>query len=179
MLPLDSPRWTQLEAGPGGDGSEAVALLASVRDDDPSALPELLHQACHQFTVGEVAYAVMPHVVALAAGLGLEPRIEALTIAGHVAAAAGVDPENTPLVPEDLAADYQACTAPVLELACRTLQAESLAPGQVTDLLGVLAAMTGRHNLAMHLLLHGGSDDELSCPECGEYIAWSSMPEVG
>jgi hypothetical protein len=32
--------------------------------------------------------------------------------------------------------------------------------------------------LAIHLFLHGGSDDDLNCPECGEYIRWREGTEA-
>jgi hypothetical protein len=49
--------------------------------------------------------------------------------------------------------------------------------GEVLELLGVVAAFQGNCDLAIHLFLHGGSDYDLQCPECGEYIRWREGAE--
>jgi hypothetical protein len=41
----------------------------------------------------------------------------------------------------------------------------------------VVAALQGHCDLAIHLFLHGGSDYDLHCPECGEYIRWRENAE--
>ena len=173
MLALDSKRWMQLKSSAGRDGSLAARLIASVKAGDSAALEELQHQACHQLSVANVAYAVVPHLVDFACDAELEIRVQALVTTGWVAATAAAFPRETPSLPEDLGKEYFESLRMALPLALRALQSDSLRPGQVTDLLGVVAALTGRCNLALHLLLHGGSDGELSCPECGEYIAWT------
>jgi hypothetical protein len=173
MLDLDSERWKQLKSSTGGDGTIAARLLASFKAGDLSALEELQHQACHQLSVGDVAYAIAPHLVALAREAACKERVQASVIVGWVAAATAAYPSEAPPLPEDLRKDYEESLRMALTLALGALQSESLRPGQVTDLLGVVAALSGRSNVALHLLLHGGSDGELSCPECGEYIAWT------
>lgn len=172
MLPLDSERWAQLRSSVDADGTLAAQLLASARSD-PSALDELHEQTCHQLSVGEVAYAVVPHLVSLASAVDLEARIRALAIVGCVAAGAAAFPRATPPIPPDLQQDYRESLKAALPLALGVLGSESLGPGQVTDLLGTVAALRGHHNLALHLLLHGGSNDDLSCPECGEPIVFA------
>jgi hypothetical protein len=49
--------------------------------------------------------------------------------------------------------------------------------GEVVELLGVVAALQGNCDLAIHLFLHGGTDCDLHCPECGEYIRWREGAE--
>ena len=173
MLPLDSERWAQLKSSAGGDGTLAAQLIGSARAGDTAALDELQHQICHQLSVGEVAYAGSPHLIAIARDATLEARVQALVIVGWVAAAAAAFPDQTPSLPDDLRKEYLESLEMALPLALDALQSDSLRPGQVIDLLGVVAALRGRCNLALHLLLHGGSDGELSCPECGDYIAWT------
>jgi hypothetical protein len=176
MLPLQSSRWAQLESSVGGDGTLAAELLTSAKAGDISALAELQHQACHQFSVGEVAYAIVPHLVELASAFESESeaRVQALTIIGCVAAGAAAFASEASSPPSDLHEEYYEALRSALPLALAALESETLSPGQVTNLLGVVAVLKRRVNLALHLLLHGGSDGELSCPECGEYIAWTA-----
>jgi len=172
MLPLDSERWAELKASSGNSGALAARLLREIRDGTAANWVELYHQACHQFSVGEVAYAVVPHVLDIAESLPMRDRREPLVIAGTVAACIANRPKRVPPISEDLRRHYQATASTALELALEALRDRSWRPGEVIDLLAVVAALQGRHNLAIHLFLHGGSDDELECPECGEFIRY-------
>jgi hypothetical protein len=138
----------------------------------------LYHQACHQFDVGEVAYAVVPHAVALAGQLPMRRRLWPLVIAGTVAACAAAFPSSTPPIPADLRADYEASAGPALRLALESLGQPGWPPGEVVELLAVVAAFHGRCDLAIHQFLHGGSNDDLSCPWCGEYIRWRDTADA-
>lgn len=172
MLPLNSPRWATLKASPGGSGALAAELLRAIRAGALSEFGELYHQCCHQLTVGEVAYAVVPHVIDIARGLPARERLEPLGIAGTVAACCRAFPSEVPPIPDDLRADYEASAQPALQLATTTLNEIGWRRGEVVELLAVVAACQGHCDLAIHLFLHGGSDHDLHCPECGEYIRW-------
>jgi hypothetical protein len=172
MLALDSPRWRVLKASPGFTGELAVRLLREIRDGTGSDWAELYHQCCHQLDVGEVAYAVVPHAVAIAGRAPKQDQVWPLVIAGTVAACRAAFPSCTPPVPDDLRAAYEESARPALLLATEALRAQDWRPWQVIQLLGVVAALQGRCDLAIHLFLHGGSDSDLHCPECGEYIRW-------
>lgn len=172
MLALDSPRWATLKASPGGSGALAAQLIRAIRSGVVSELGELYHQCCHQLTVGEVAYAAVPHLVDNALGLPVHERVEPLGIVGTVKACCVAFPSETPEIPTDLRADYEAAAAPALRMATAALVEPGWRRGQVVELLGVVAAFQGHCDLAIHLFLHGGSDDDLHCPECGEYIRW-------
>lgn len=176
MLSLESKRWTELKASPGGDGNLALRLLKQARGGDAAAFDELLHQVCHQMTVGEVAYAIVPHLVELARHSVLSDRVHALTIVGWVVAAAQLN--MAPAVPADLDSDYRESQQPALILTLRALEDSSHDRNVVLDLLGVAAALKGNPHLAIHLLLHDGNGD-LSCPGCGEYIRFADVRDEG
>jgi hypothetical protein len=169
MLSLDSPRWNELQSR-GGTGALTARLLKRVRAGDLAALTELYEQCCHQTSPGEVAFAAIPHLIDIARGLPELNRIAPLVIAGTVKAGCDARPSEAPAIPSDLRADYEAAAREALRMAATSLNTTGLERGQVVSLLGVVAAYQGHCDLAMHLFLHGGSDHDLSCPECGEYI---------
>src|SRR5690349_17006490 len=103
MVPLGSPRLGALRTGPGFNGELAARLLREIRAGARADWPELYHQACHQFTIqGDLAYAVVPHVVDIADRLPIRDRLWPLIIAGTVAACRMAFPGTSPSVPEDL-----------------------------------------------------------------------------
>ncbi|HVV98732.1 MAG TPA: hypothetical protein VHB77_00245, partial [Planctomycetaceae bacterium] len=85
MVPLDSLRWAQLRASCGGTGEPAARILQEIRAGTGAGWVELYHQCCHQLTLdGDLAYAVVPHVVDIAGRLRVRERIWPLVIAGTV-----------------------------------------------------------------------------------------------
>ena len=178
MLSIDSPRWATLKSSPGGNGELAVRLLREIRAGTDADWPELYQQACHQFTInGDLAYAVVPHVVDIAGHLPDKERVMPLVIAGTVAACRMAFPSSSPPIPEDLRAEYEASAQPALEMATYALHQTGWRRGEVVDLLGVVAAFQGHCSLAMHLFSHGGSDNDLYCGECGAYIRYCEEAE--
>lgn len=171
MLELDSPRWLTLKSSVGGNGEFASRLIQKIRneDGDEDALAELQHEACHQFTVGEVAYAVAPHVIDIARTMPIKKRIWPLSIVGDIVAARTVSPKASPKIPSDLHDDYVRCLELAIDLTTEALRHRDWQTDELHQLIGTLAALHGHGNLAMHLLLSG---PELSCPSCGEYIAF-------
>ena len=178
MVPLDSPRWATLHSRPGFNGVLAARILQEIRAGTGADWVELYHHACHQFTInGDLAYAVVPHVVDIAGRLPVRERIWPLVIAGTVAACRAAFPSSSPPVPEDLLADYEASAQSALQISTRALSEPGWRRGEVVELLGVVAAFQGHCDLAMHLFLHGRSDHDLSCPECGACIRWGERAE--
>src|SRR5437588_5832422 len=157
MVPLDSPRWATLRSSPGFNGELAARLLREIRSGTGADWAELYHQACHQFTInGDLAYAVVPHVVDIAARLPVRERLWPLVIAGTVAACRMAFPSSSPLVPDDLGADYEASAQPALQMATAALSESGWRRGEVAELLGVVAAFQGRCDRARRRFLHGG-----------------------
>jgi hypothetical protein len=171
MLPLNSSRWDELAASSGGSGRMAADLIGQVRAGDQSAYAELSEQLCHQFSVGEVAYAAVPHLVDLAASLGPYERLNPLRIVGAVVAARATYARSAPPIAPDLLDPYTAALSTCFDLTLASLR-ESWSPGELLELIAVLASLKGANELAMHIFGCGGSAD-LSCPQCGEYIKFT------
>jgi hypothetical protein len=169
MLELDSPLWADIPASSGMNSALAVTLLRQARAGDDSGYPELYHQLCHQFTVGEVAYVAVPHLVDIARGIDVRRRVWPLSIIGTVEAARNSYRESAPPIREQWRAEYLAANVEALALTADALGRDGWPPSDSQELLATLAALHGHTNLAMHLFLQGGVT-KLSCPMCGEYI---------
>jgi hypothetical protein len=120
-----------------------MRILREIRSGQGVDWAELHEQCCHQMTVGEVAYAVVPHAVDIAGRIPLRERLWPLAIAGEVAACCAAFPSQTPAIPEDLSDAYKASALPALRLALDALNQQVWRPGEVTDLMGVVAAFHG------------------------------------
>jgi len=167
MLPLDSPRWAELTGSASRNGESAARRL---RDGPAADFVELYHQACHQLSVGEVAYAIVPHVIQLARTMPLDERMWPLITAGTVAACRIAYPDRTPTIPTDLRADYEEATAEALQLAAEAIGQPGQTPEQSLQLLGAIAGLLGHGELAIQLLM-SPPGDELACPACGERLS--------
>jgi hypothetical protein len=177
MIDLDSPAWGIIPASPGGTGALAARLLRQARDGDESAYGELYHQVCHQFSVGAVAYAAVPHLVQIARDADPRRRAQPLSIVGTVAAARAAHPTSAAPLREEWRAEYLAANAEALRLAAESLQRAGLEPADAQELVATVAALHGLTDLAMHLFLQGGVT-ELSCPVCGEVIEFGDAAEA-
>jgi hypothetical protein len=169
MLDLDSPHWADIPASSGMNSALALKLLRQARAGDDSGYPELYHQLCHQFTVGEAAYVAVPHLVDIALGIDVRRRVWPLSIVGTVEAARNSHPESAPPIREEWRAEYLAANAEALKLTANALERDGWQPSDSQELVATLAALHGHTNLAMHLFLQGGVT-KLSCPMCGESI---------
>jgi len=159
-----------LVASSGGNGNLAVELIRQLHSGDESVYPELYHQACHQFTVGEVAYAVVPHLIDIAKKAPVAQQLWPLCIAGTVAASRMAYAASSATIPHDLQDDYNVANEGALLLVTGTLSHTIWEEGQSLELTATLAAFHGHYNVAILLYLSGGSD--LSCPDCGEIIEY-------
>jgi hypothetical protein len=171
MLELDSTVWASIPASSGMNSALALRLLRQARAGNDSGYPELYHQLCHQFTVGEVAYVAVPHLVDIARGIDVRRRVWPLSIVGTVEAARNSYPESAPPIREQWRVEYLAANAEALRLAANALEHRGWQPSDSQELLATVAALHGHTNLAMHLFLQGGAT-KLSCPMCGEYIEY-------
>ena len=165
MLSLQSDRWITLTSSVSGNGQLALGYLQAYLGGDTSSLDELSAQCCHQFSLGNVAFAVVPHLVHGGQNVGLDQ----LYVIGNIRASelrSGVSP------PIDLVDDYRGALDTSLLMALEILKTNEMRPGDVKRILAFVSAVKGDYNLSIHLLLNGGSDHELSCPHCGEYIKW-------
>ena len=108
MLPLDSPRWLELDQAYGA-AEDVPALIATIAGptavEDRAALWfavwRMLSRPDAVFTA---TYAAVPHLIALADDLPLGERAEALHLASH-AECVRREPD-APRIPDDLVAAY-------------------------------------------------------------------------
>ena len=171
MLALESDRWSQLNASSGiGNGNFAAELLRQIRAGQTEPYDELGHQICHQMSVGEVAYAVVPHLVDLATNAAPANRLKPLSLVGYVIASRACLLSQAPEIPEGLLADYEAAVTHALPLALESLRKTSWSPYDANHLIATVSALHGRADVAMQLFL---SSPDLTCPECGEYIRFT------
>jgi hypothetical protein len=122
--------------------------------------------------VGEVAYLAVPHLVTIAQDSSVQKRARLLGVVGSVVATMRAFPRGAAPVREEWRADFQSAREQARRLAADTLRDGELGTDISFELLGVLAALHGHHNLA--LFMAGGADD-LSCPACGEYVAFERL----
>jgi hypothetical protein len=170
MLPLDSPRWKELQA-PGCDISEVINLLRQLGTDSRrEALDELGSVLCANSDIHSGSYAAVPHLIAAAEREDPSGRSEYLFVLGAVAAWGPLGPG----APKDIYEDFEKS----LERGTR-MAFESLRPGlsqsDVISLLVVLCAIRGRPRVARRLeslLQDDPKWQEVSgeCPSCGESV---------
>jgi hypothetical protein len=166
---INSPIWTSLKGGGGGDGQLAASLLDQIYSGDESAFDELLHQVCHQFTTSNVAYAVVPHLVNIAESSPVEKQVRPLSIIGSVVAACAIN--DSPKIPEELVEDYSKAKTQALSLTTDLLKNGALGHVDLQEMVAVVSALRGLSDLAMLIFLSGGQE-KLTCPECGEEMCF-------
>ncbi len=171
MIELKKEEWEKLQSSVGGNGLLALELLQKIKNGDISSFDELLHQACHQLTVGEVAYAIVPHLVEIAKNEDSSIKLKALMIIGAVSASIGIKSFSykASKLPAYLESDFAEANQEALKIACDALVLIKYINRDSLELLGVIAALSGHPNSAIQAFT-AGYDSMMSCPECGEYI---------
>jgi hypothetical protein len=170
-LPLNSPRWRELETSCGETGELTAQLLAQIRADKDSeeftvadALKELFQQICHQGCVGQVAYAVVPHLIDIAERTTGAQRLDLLAWVGAVIGDSVSRPDEVPPVPDDLVETYDKAKQRALELATAEL-AHPIADPVISLYLLQIVAAYHRHTTIANLIQ---SWPGYTCPMCGE-----------
>lgn len=168
MIDLDSPRWQSLRGSCGL--SHARDYLRRFLSGETEALDELLHQVCHQFTVVEVAYAVIPHLIDFCrrCNRDKELTIGILSLVGFVEAGRRSDPRSHE-IPSDLAEPYSEAIASALDILGQTLIRGDLTQRESLELIGTFSALAGHQDLAT-VLLTTGTNCVIECQVCGESV---------
>jgi len=158
-LPLDDPRWAELEIGDGRSADVPDKLRHLLQNPaDVAAFSDLWPDMCSQDTAWSVSYAAVPYIVEIASRLGPAERWEHLSFVGYVVRCLSYgDAANLP-VPEKWTGNreltrhaylkdaYVAALLRALPLTLETLAAP-LAPDITRYLLGTVAALKGYPNL--------------------------------
>jgi hypothetical protein len=145
---------------------ELDSLLHRLRDGDDSELGELQNQICHQNSVREVAYLVVPRLIEMAEPSPAPRRARLLGLVGTVVASMRVFSRGAAPLREEWRADFESALSRARSLAADTLR-DALDPADSFELLAVLAALHGHEKLAIFM---GAGPDALSCGACGEEL---------
>jgi hypothetical protein len=165
MLPLDSPRWSELTHA-YGTASDIPALLKNLKTAPPPTGYQsepwfsLWSALCHQNDVYTASYAAVPHVVALAADMLRGERLEHLHFIASVEAFRHRG--NAPPVPADLEGSYAASTGQAAALILDCLESD-WDEDEYKVLLGALAVVRGQYKLGAAIF---ELEEEIECSEC-------------
>jgi hypothetical protein len=183
MLPLNSRRWRTLESfchAPGVPGGVEVRdVLKRWRDaigtsDAKRLYRQLRDYFTQQYSIMEVAYAVIPHVVKDLERLPPSDRITCLIDIG-VTHLASVKPHQ-PGLPDDLEDDYLAAIEKATRIAERCLALE-LSKEEFRYLIAVICILRGHDGLGDLLIgLHAISG---KCPKCGVSVYPKQIKDCG
>jgi enamine deaminase RidA (YjgF/YER057c/UK114 family) len=172
MLPLDDPRWLDLDhrnwsGGEGGPDAPIVPdelrhLVASPTDRDRFAA--LWPYLCSEGTAWPAAYAAVPHLVDIARHLPAAERDEYLYVVGLIAICSGAYGQTPDKLPADITTAYRQALPEALTLLTETLAS----PHDHLDtryLLAATAALKGHTALADVL---NDLDVFADCQSCGQ-----------
>ncbi len=167
MLPLDSPRWSELVAAGGNSLLVARLIRNLTANPTPGDWAEVWEQVSHQWTGYSTGFAAVPHLVRLAHQQGIEATSEFLLGLGRtIDCLASLGPP-----PADLRNDYEAALRQVTPIVQRAAKAPGYSPDDYVGVLHAAAAISGRRGLGSELFfsLYAGAP-ELDCPKCGAYM---------
>lgn len=170
MLDFDDPRWLTMTAGyrKAYDPRSVLLRLDESQGRDGAAWNELWEELYHQGDVGEVSYAVIPHLVRIigsssAVDWNLFGLANIIEIQRHA--------KSNPDLPTWLANSYVNAWITLRELAVREL-AQEKEPWRLRVLFSTIALAS--HDFRMgSLLTHWESSDVDELAET--YLGWSNI----
>ncbi|RGC67672.1 hypothetical protein C5N14_17985 [Micromonospora sp. MW-13] len=174
MLPLDDPRWPDLDhrgwsAGRGGPDAPFVPdELRQLRADptDRGRFSDLWPYLCSEGTAWPAAYAAVPHLVDIARQLPAAGRDEYLIVVGLVATCSRGYGQTSDGLPDDITTAYRHALPEALALLAETLAGARHDETTTRYLLSAVAALKGHPELAEVL----DDLDTVECPACGEPV---------
>jgi hypothetical protein len=168
MLPLSSPRWSELQAA--GGNPFLVPRLIQTLTDNPTKRDwsEVWEQVSHQWSGYSIGFAAVPHLVHLAIRQGIVTTPDFLLGLGRTVDS--LDCLGAP--PPDLNSAFQAAlqeVSPIIERAAKTA---GYTPEEYICVLHAAAALSGHRGLGTQLFfnLYAGGP-ELDCPKCRAYLS--------
>ncbi len=165
MLPLDSPRWSELRHAYGQASDAPEMIRRVIREPSDEAWDALFGCLLHQGDVYTATYAAVPHLLEAATH---RPHGEQVR---HWSFIAGVAVRQ---VPDGLDPDVHDAYQKALEAGrpalLRVLEAHRFSTIHTLYLLGAAAALHDNRRLAW--ALEGLADEvfDLQCPSCGVWI---------
>lgn len=183
MLPLDSPRWKELQDA-YGSAEHVPALIRAIAAEtkprysdhpakarsNPTPWDEVYSSLCHQGTAYSGTYAAFPHIVDIAERDGAALRAETMLLAASI-----VIHNNLDDVSDDLSADFRIAILNVRKWSLTTVREATLDyPGTLSYLLQAFGALRFSRSVyvrSLDRLYEGDWEVEVDyCPECRKYI---------
>ena len=187
LLPLDDPRWLELEHRNWSQGKRSPEApdapfipneLSKLWDDpaDRDRFNDLWPWVCSEGTAWAAAYAVVPYAVAFAERLAPERRFDYLYFVGLVAICSCPEGGGSFEIEPFLAGSYQHALTRALPLLAQTLQCQHDAT-ETRYLLAVIAALKG--HTALGEVLNNMDCVSGTCPRCGEEVYPQELQQLG
>jgi hypothetical protein len=179
-LPLDSPRWSQLDTF-GGDARDLPELIRQIQRERrfgrDSAFAGFVDRVFQQFSVREGLYPTVPYLVDLGEQLSEDQASELWKWIGTTAACAAVSEHR---VPSEFAEAYTEALATAERACVNTLMKREWEAFDAYE-LGVAALALGGHRLGLLVMdnYSPGDDAETAavCPRCGKQIQIAAFNE--
>ena len=167
MLLLDDPRWNQLKSTYGA-GTTVAQLLSAASAGAPldDWYDTLIQELLHQYTLGQVAFAAVPHLVSIARRWP-DTRKHLMVLVGACYAHSG--DAGGPAVPSYLQQEWRSARTAALPIILEVLEDPQLDEGDIRYLLSSLAALKGQNGLSIAI---EALDTEMECPQCGSGITF-------
>jgi hypothetical protein len=186
LLPLDDPRWIDLDHRNWRDGkrsrwaSDAPFVpdeLAKLVENpaDQERFDRLWPWFCCESTTYAAAYAAVPYIVTFAKQLPPEKRFNYLWVIGDIVANSRPEEGKTYEIKDYLIKGYRDALSQALPLIAETLACQH----DATDtryLLAAVAALKGHGKLA--LVLQDMDAIYGECPKCGERVYPDELQEA-
>ncbi len=164
IVPLDSPRWRELQQAYGSAAGIPALLKALPRaapsDGNSEPWRSLWSSLCHQGTVYTASYASVPHIAAAAARRDPKDRLDHLVLIASIAV--GRRRPDAAAMPSDLLEDFEVAVQQAAGLAADCLRV-AWNGTEYRNLLGALSILQGQETLGELLLAF---DDTYECPNC-------------
>jgi hypothetical protein len=185
-LPLDDPRWKELDHRNWRDGkpsewspsSPFVPIELAKLDENPGDIErfwELLPWLCSESTTYAAAYAAFPYFVDFARRLSSNKRTAYLIAIGLIVASACPEKGSASEIKPYLKEWYSRAIENALPLLLETLS-ESTASVDLRYLLASVAAVKGNTRLAN--VLQDLDAISCDCPKCGEVVFPTELQEA-
>jgi len=147
LLQLDDPQWAQYK-GNYTSGANVAKLISDLRIGSPTGdrYEEIFQELLHQYTLSEVAYASVPHLVEIAEN-NLYPRKEIMVLVGGCYAHS-TDP-GAPEIPPLLVESWMDAQTRSLPIILNVLEEQQLDGNDIRYLLSSLAAIKGQNEMSI------------------------------
>ena len=169
MIELDSEQWKELEHA-YGDASDIPALLkeleTSLYPEDYRSEPwfTLWSSLCHQYSIYNASYAVVPHLIQIAQNKEKRLQLRFIDLIGSIHCFRTA--KGQPPIPNEMKESYESAIKQSLEL-CYELVEEPFELEDTKGLLGSIAILKGYNELGAMIY---ELQKEVECQECGAVI---------